>query len=284
MSRLSVILLTFNEEKNIDTCLDSLQALTGIPVFVVDSGSTDRTLEILASRKVAIALHPFENYAQQRNWAQENAPFQTEWVLHLDAGERLTPEMANWLISDFDPNTAANGFMFSRRTFFMNRWMRHGGHYPNFHLRLFRRAMGHCEAKAYDQHFVCAGEIEKAAARIDFIDHVAHNLSEFTAAHSRWALAEAKERVAAAGQTGEVTARFGGNAIERRRWLKTRVFDRSPLFLRAFLYFFYRYFIRLGFLDGMPGLIFHFLQACWFRFLVDAMYYEIRQQEQQQKP
>lgn len=283
MPRLSVILLTFNEEKNIEACLDSLQALAGVPIFVVDSGSTDRTLEVLAARNVVVAKHAFENYAQQRNWAQENAPFQTEWVLHIDAGERLTPELAQWLNHNFDPDTTANGFMFSRRTFFMHRWIRFGGHYPNFHLRLFRHASGHCEAKAYDQHFVCEGQVEKVPAGIDFMDHVAHNLSEFTSGHCRWALAEALERATATGPEGEVSARIDGTAIERRRWWKTHLFDRSPLFLRAFLYFFYRYFIRLGFLDGVPGLIFHFLQACWFRFLVDAMEYEIRQQKQASK-
>jgi len=278
MAKLSIILLTFNEEQNIGACLDSLLDVDA-PVFVVDSFSSDRTLEILAARQVKYRQHVFENYAQQRNWAQHNTPFDTEWVLHLDAGERLTPEFANWLKNDFDPDTPENGFLFSRRTYFMNRWIRYGGHYPNFHLRLFRRAKGWCEAKAYDQHFVCEGAVHQIPAGIDFIDHVAHSLSEFTASHNGWALAEAQERAAAFGITGEVRARFMGTAIERRRWMKTRLFDRSPLFLRAFLYFFYRYIIRLGFLDGVPGLVFHFLQACWFRFLVDAMLYEIRMQK-----
>lgn len=282
MHRLSVIVLTYNEEKNIEACLDSLQAMAGVPVFVVDSYSTDRTLALLESRKVTVIQHDFDNYAQQRNWAQASTPFDTEWVLHLDAGERLTPEMANWITYNFDPDTRANGFMFSRRTFFMNRWIRHGGHYPSFHLRLFRRTKGHCEAKVYDQHFVCDGKVEKVPAGIDLIDQVAHSLGEFTASHTRWAQAEAYERAMNSAPESEVIARINGTDIERRRWLKTRFFDRSPLFLRAFLYFFYRYFIRLGFLDGVPGLIFHFLQACWFRFLVDAMYYEIK--HQQQKP
>ncbi|MCB9316619.1 MAG: glycosyltransferase family 2 protein [Lewinellaceae bacterium] len=282
MPRLSVIVLTFNEEKNIEACLDSLKALASVPVFVVDSYSTDQTMALLNSRAVTVAQRAFENYAQQRNWAQANVPFDTEWVLHLDAGERLTLEMANWINNSFDSDSKANGFMFSRRTYFMNRWIRYGGHYPNFHLRLFRRAKGHCEAKAYDQHFVCEGKVEKVPAGIDLMDQVANNLREFTASHTRWALAEAQERAMNSGSEGEVLARLNGTAIERRRWLKTRLFDRSPLFMRAFFYFFYRYFIRLGFLDGRPGLIFHFLQACWFRFLVDAMYYEM--QSQQQKP
>lgn len=278
MLPLSIIILTYNEESNILACLDSLQGLNA-GIFVVDSFSTDQTTAILKKRSIAFVQHPFRNYALQRNWAQENCPFEAEWVLHLDAGERATPELVQWLNTQFDPNGLSDGFMFSRRTVFMNRWIRHGGHYPNYHLRLFRRTKGSCEHKAYDQHFVCAGRVQQAPPKTDIIDHVANNLSGFTASHTRWAILEALERVRAQGQAGEVTPRLGGTPIERQRWLKTRVFDKTPLFLRAFLYFLYRYVLRLGMLDGAPGVVFHFLQGCWFRFLVDAMTLEIRRKQ-----
>ncbi|MCC6459115.1 MAG: glycosyltransferase family 2 protein [Saprospiraceae bacterium] len=270
-----ILLLTYNEEKNIEACLDSVAAL-GAPVFVVDSFSTDRTTDILRERGVAFVQHPFEHYAAQRNWAQANCPFPEPWVLHLDAGERATPELVRWIENEFDPEAAPNGYLFSRRTIFMDRWIRHGGHYPSYHLRLFRRKHGHCEAKAYDQHFVCTGRLETATKGADILDQVAENLVRFSTGHLRWALIEAVERLSRQQPAGEVEPRFWGSPIERRRWLKSVVFDRTPLFLRAFLYFLYRYFLRLGFLDGAPGLAFHFLQGCWFRFLVDSAMLEIR--------
>jgi hypothetical protein len=220
--------------------------------------------------------HAFENYAKQRNWAQANLPLETEWALHLDAGERCTPELAAWLTTNFDPAAPYDGYMFSRRTIFFGQWIRRGGHYPNYHLRLFRRHKGRCEAKAYDQHFVCEGPVKQLPHGIDIIDTVCDNLLDFTLSHARWARLEAMEAVSQTPEQGEVKARFFGTPIERRRWLKTRLFQRAPLFLRAFGYFFYRYILRGGFRDGTMGLVFHFLQGLWFRFLVDANIAELR--------
>jgi len=271
---LTVIILTFNEQDRIAPCLDSLAGVDA-PVFVVDSFSTDATLDILRGRGLAFVQHEFADYAAQRNWAQDNNPFATDWVLHLDADERLTPELAAWLREEFPRAAqAADGFMFSRRTVFLGRWIKHGGHYPAFHLRLYKAAAGHCERKAYDQHFVVDGRAQ-AVAGADIIDTVAASLGQFIASHNRWAGFEAAE-IAAGGGQGEVQGRLAGSPIERRRWLKTHVFSASPLFLRSFLYFFYRYVLRLGFLDGAEGLVFHVLQGFWFRFLVDAKILEMR--------
>jgi len=265
----TVIILTFNEQERIVPCLDSLAGIDA-PVFVVDSFSTDATLDILRARGVDFVQHAFDDYAAQRNWAQQNNPHATEWVLHLDADERLTPALAAWLRDEFPQAAAssARGFMFSRRTVFLGRWIKHGGHYPSFHLRLYQARAGHCERKAYDQHFVVDGPV-RVVAGADIIDTVAASLSQFTASHNRWASVEAAESVAGGGR-GEVQARLAGSPIERRRWFKDKVFAATPLFLRSVLYFFYRYVLRLGFLDGAEGLVFHVLQGFWFRFLVDA--------------
>lgn len=271
----SIIILTHNEEKNLPALLESLGDLA-VPVWVVDSYSTDGTLKMLEDRGIPFVQHPFENYSKQRNWAQENLPLETEWVLHLDAGERCTPEMVRWLQTGFAPNADCDGYMFSRRTLFFGHWIRRGGHYPNYHLRLYRRQRGRCEDKAYDQHFVCDGPSRRLPAGIDIIDTVCDSLLDFTQSHARWALFEAIETVAQARDTGEVKPRFWGTPIERRRWLKIRLFQRSPLFLRAFGYFFYRYLLRGGFRDGSMGLIFHVLQGFWFRFLIDANIAELR--------
>src|SRR5579872_3565457 len=152
-SLVSVVILTFNEEVNLPDCLASLAELR-CQVFIVDSGSNDKTLDIIRAHGLTAVHHVFENYAAQRNWAMQHLPIQTEWVLHLDADERLTPPLVseiNQVLSE--PSPATNGFLFRKRTIFLGRWMKHGGHYPSFHLRLFRTKSGCCEDRLYDQHF-----------------------------------------------------------------------------------------------------------------------------------
>lgn len=278
MSKLTIVILTFNEEANIGACLDSLAGVQA-PIFVVDSYSTDSTLAILDERGIPYVQHEFKNYAAQRNWSQTNLPQPTEWVLHLDAGEKLTPAMGVWLNESFNPeDTNVDGYMFARRAIFLGRWIKYGGYHPIYHLRLYRAHKGHCENKVYDQHFVVDGPTARAAKGADLEDGVMSSLRDFTVSHARWAVFEAVESILAEKDTGEVEARLFGNPIERKRWLKSRVFQRAPLFTRSFLYLFHRYFIKLGFLDGKEGLIFHFLQGFWFRFLVDSTIYEIKQE------
>ena len=274
-SNLTIIILTFNEARNIKACLDSVHGIAE-HVLVVDSGSTDGTLDLLSACNVRVLSHPFDNYSKQRNWAQENNPFQTEWVFHLDAGERVSNELREWLQNTFNSESDYDGFMFCRRMMFMGKWIKHGGLYPTYHTRLFRSCKGKCEAKAYDQHFVVDGKVCVVDKTVHIVDYVAKDLKSFIAGHTRWAVIEATELLLLAGHSGNVEARLQGNPIEQRRWLKNNVFQKTPLFLRSFLYFNYRYFFRLGFLDGRVGLICHLLQGFGFRFLIDSMIYEIK--------
>jgi glycosyltransferase involved in cell wall biosynthesis len=273
---ISVIVLTFNEEPNIEACLQSVYSCVG-EVFVVDSGSTDCTLEIARRYTDKIVEHPFENYARQRNWAQTNLPLSYEWILHLDADERISPELAQSLRAFFSSTAPeqVDGLLVTRRTVFMGRAIMHGGHYPTYHLRIFRHQKGHCEDRLYDQHFLVHGPTRRIDG--DLIDTITSDLSIWLARHARWATLEAQEYLATEAKTQgqQVAARLGGTPIERRRWLRMS-YGRAPLFLRAFGYFFYRYILRLGFLDGTEGLIFHFLQGCWYRFYIDAKIYEMR--------
>jgi glycosyltransferase involved in cell wall biosynthesis len=274
----SVIVLTHDEEKNIEACLQSVISWAG-EVFVVDSGSTDRTVEIAQRFTTKIVVHPFENYSRQRNWAQDNLPLAFDWVFHVDADERVAPELARSLgalFHDGDP-VGVDGLLMSRRTVFLGRPILHGGHYPAYHLRLFRRTLGRCEDRLYDQHFLVQGATRQITG--DLVDVITSDLTVWLIRHANWGAAEAEE-TARNGETsaGGVYARPTGTPIERRRWLKKSVYGRAPLLLRAFGYFVYRYVFRLGFLDGKEGLIFHFLQGCCFRFYVDAKIYEARQQ------
>jgi glycosyltransferase involved in cell wall biosynthesis len=273
----SVMVLTMNEEKNIEECLQSVCDWAG-EILVVDSGSTDRTLEIVRRYTPHVFSHPFENYSRQRNWALENLPIQNEWVFQIDADERVTPELAQSVKALFagDQLNRADGYLVSRRTVFMGRPIWHGGHYPAYHLRLFLKTKGRCEERLADQHFVLNGATAKLSG--DLIDVIMSDLMTWQLRHVRWAADEAHEQMTNSQEKDslQVKASWNGTPIERRRWLRRSVYEKLPLFLRAFIYFFYRYFLRLGFLDGVEGLIFHFLHGCWYLFFVDARLYEAR--------
>lgn len=274
---LTVIIITFQEEANIKACVESVRGVTE-NIFVVDSYSSDGTQKILNELGVRFLEHGFTTYADKRNWSQTNNPFKTKWVMHLDADERLTPELSKWLLTEFsDQKERYDAFLFSRKTIFLNRWIKYGGQYPNFHMRLFKANIGYCEEKAYDQHFVANSNRVSSVPGADIVNTVASTIDDLILSHNGWASREASEIISSKSQSvGEVKPKILGNAIERRRWLKTNIFHKMPLFLRSFIYFGYRYFLRAGFLDGKEGLIFFVLQTFWFRFLVDAKVFETK--------
>ena len=270
----TAIVLTFNEEKNIKDCLKSIKDLCD-EIYVVDSGSKDKTIDIAKEYTDKIISHPFENYSRQRNWALENLPIKNEWILNLDADHRVTSELKDELTAIFNNGIPAdiNGFLISRRTIFMGKWIKHGGHYPTYHANFFRKGFGKCEEKLYDQHFLVKGNLMKLKG--DIIDIITDSLTNFTLRHNNWSTLEAVYQLTSKKNTKVVIANFSGHAIQRRRALKS-FYEKFPLFIRPFLYFVQRYILRLGFLDGKEGMIFHFLQGFWFRFLIDAKVFEIK--------
>jgi len=271
-SRLAVIILTQNEEAMLPRCLESVKGLGG-QVFVVDSGSMDRTTQIAEGAGATVVPHPFENYSVQRNWAQANLPITSEWILHLDAGDRLTRELATEIRDVLEsPPEGVEGFLIRRLIVFMGRWIRYGGQYPTYHLRLYRRGKGLCEERLYDQHFVVDGLT--AQLQNDFIDETMSDLKTWVLRHVRWAEMEREELMRGGRRPGCVRGRFLGTPIERRRWLRDRVYYRAPLFARTFAYWGFRYFAQVGFLDGIEGLVYHVLQGFWYRFYVDALLHE----------
>jgi hypothetical protein len=137
-----------------------------------------------------------------------------------------------------------------------------------------RRDRGSCEERLYDQHFLVNGPVGRL--QHDYIDVISSDIGTWTLRHTRWADLEAREILSGQHHGPRVRPTLFGTPIERRRWLREGLYVRSPLFARAFLYWFYRYIIRLGFLDGKQGFIFHFLQGLWFRLLVDIKLDELR--------
>lgn len=264
----TVIILTFNSAGSIRNTLQSIRSITD-DIRVVDSGSTDATLEIVKEFGATVYHRPFVNYGEQRNWAIANIGATHSWQLHLDADERLSDALRNEIASMQESEIVADGFFVRRYLMFMGRFLRHNLA-PTWHMRLFRSGMGHCETREYDQHFYCTGTT--SSLKGEMIDDIRMSLSEWTSRHNRWSDAEVKE-LRSPESVGRVGPRLTGNAIERKRSLR-RAYDSSPRFIRAFALFLYRYIVRSGWRDGKEGLIFCVLQTLWFRFLIDAKLYE----------
>lgn len=268
---LSVVVLTFNEERNLDACLRSVVDLTS-DIFVVDSGSTDRTAAIAKEHGAQIVTHAFESHARQWQWALSTLPLKSAWVLALDADQSLTPELRTAIARQIplwsSAGTPVGGYL-NRRQVFRGRWIRHGGYYPKYLLKLFRRdAVVLDTDDLVDHHF----HVKGATAILDG-DLIEDNRNEDAIAvwigkHNRYAVQQAREETARNADPDPRPTRAFGAPDERTRFRK-RIWYRMPLYLRPFGYFIYRYFFRLGFLDGKEGFVFHFMQAFWYRLLVD---------------
>jgi len=267
---LSVFVMTYNEERNLAACLESL-APWADEIFVVDSLSTDRTAEIAASYGAKVVPHAFEGHSRQRNWALEHLPFRNPWVLALDADHRVTAELRDELIEKLPamPEDIC-GLYVKRRVIFRGRWIRFGGYYPKWMLKVFRRGKARCDDDEFDYRFYIDGK----TARLQH-DILEDNLNEYDigfwiAKHNKFASEQAAEELKRRAEHFALTVkpRLWGSPDQRVLWLKMRYYQ-APRYLRPFVYFFYRYFWKLGILDGKQGFIFHFLQAFWFRLLVD---------------
>jgi glycosyltransferase involved in cell wall biosynthesis len=270
----SVIILAFNSVDTLGATLAQAQEISD-DIHVVDSFSTDETVALSQLHGAQVVQHAFENYGAQRNWAIEHVESRYPWQLHLDADERLTPELIA-SIRSLPESPAHSGFFIARLVQFLGRQLRHGGMSPTWHLRLFRKGAGRCEERKYDQHFYLT---EGTSGQVQgyMIDDIRMPLSDWTARHNRWSDAEVQEQTAAR-EGVRIRPRFWGNPVERKRFLRG-LYNDAPLFVRPVALFFYRYFLRLGFLDGREGFIFWTLQTFWFRFLIDAKLFEQRKRK-----
>lgn len=273
---ISVLILTYNEEQHIERCIQSLQ-LFAKEIFIVDSYSTDRTVEIAESLGVKVYQNKWVNYAIQFQWGLDNCPLETEWVMRMDADEYVLPELANEIINNLvNISTDVSGIYVKRRVLFMKQWIKHGSYYPIWLLRIWRHKNGYIEQRWMDEHIKLKTG-DTVQFEHDLVDENLNNLTWWTTKQNHYTIREAADTLNTIYNYinyDSVEAKFFGTQEERKRWLKL-LYVRLPLFLRPALYFHWRYFIKYGFLDGKKGLIWHFLQAFWYRFLVDAKIYEI---------
>lgn len=280
---LSIVMITYNEERNLPACLASLRGLDA-PLLVVDTGSTDSTLDLLRAAGAHVATHPFETPAKQYAWGLENLPIRTPWVLALDADHRLTPGLRDEIRALFrqhpDGRLPSEGYYCGRRYILRGRWLRHGDLYPKYVIRLFRRDKVFVDpAELVDQHFYVRGPtgfLENDLVEDNFRDG---DPAHWEAKNRHRAPLEAREEFLRQRMphTGGPMPRLLGSPYERLIWQKM-VWRKLPRYVRPVLYFAYRYVFRRGFLDGREGLMFHYLQALKLRLLVDRSLGQLRRE------
>lgn len=281
MTDLTVVILTKNEERNLRKCVESFCGVAKRFV-IVDSFSTDGTETLCKElnaelQKIGSVLdfyqHKWVSYADQLNWGLQNTGIDTEWSMRMDADEEIMEDLAAE-IDERLPKVKApvNGIILRRRVYFMGRWIKHGGRYPELLLRIFRTGKASCEMKIMDEHMILS-EGTTVEFKHDLIDNNQKDLEWWTAKHNWYSNREVLDHQMtlenAMDESLEQDGTSSGQA-KMKRVVKNSGYYRLPKFFRAHLYFIYRYYIKLGFLDGPEGKIFHFLQAYWYRFLVDA--------------
>ena len=276
--QITTIILTFNEELHIERAIKSAQKVSN-EIFIVDSYSNDETLNICKKYDVEVFQNKFINQAKQFNWALKKLPIKNTWILKLDADEyfeeKLIDEIKNKLPSV--PKEVV-GISFNRKHIFMGKWIRFGGRYPLTLLRIWKNGHGEVEDRWMDEHVIVKnGSIIKFNNNL--VDKNLNNLNFFINKHNKYATREAVSILIKKYNLNNSLDNFNikntAKQVVIKRFLKEFIYNKITFTLSSLFYFLYRYFFLLGFLDGKKGLIYHFLQGYWYRFIVGAKVFEL---------
>lgn len=280
---ISVLIPAKNEEDNLSPCLESLNQAD--EVFVVDSQSSDRSIAIAESYGANVVQFDFNGrWPKKKNWALENLPFRNEWVLIVDCDERIPPELwAEIATAIQDPNY--NGYYLNRRVFFLNKWIQHGGRYPDWNLRLFKHQQGRYENLSTEEvpntgdnevheHVILSGKV--GYLKNDMLHEDFRDIYHWLERHNRYSNWEARvylNLLTGKDQSHTIGANFFGDAVQRKRFLKI-VWVYLPF--KPTLRFLLVYIFQLGFLDGRAGYIYARLMS-QYEYQIGIKLYELRQ-------
>jgi len=275
---ITVIILTHNEEIHIERCISSLLPIVE-NVFVVDSFSTDKTVDIAKSLGAVVVQRKWINYADQFQWGLDNCENKTEWIMRMDSDEYLEPDLQFEIERRLSlVDSYIDGIYLNRKHIFFGKWIRHGGRFPLTLLRIWRTGKGRIEQRWMDEHIILSKGAKTLCFRENIVDDNLKGITFFVNKHNSYATREAVdilnykyglyERDDGIKENDKIQAKY-------KRILKANVYSKLPIGLRAILYFLLRYFFQLGFLDGWKGFVYHFMQGLWYRLLVDVKVYEI---------
>jgi glycosyltransferase involved in cell wall biosynthesis len=259
---IAILIPTKNEEVNLPFALASV-ADWAAQVFVLDSGSTDRTEQIANQLGAQFVYHPWEGYARQKNWGLDNLPITTPWVFILDADEVITPQLRDELIRIATANTAPeDGFYINRYLIFLDKRLNHSGYYPSWNIRFFRHRKARYEERKVHEHMIVSGRVGYLH-KGEMEHHDRRGLEHFIAKHNHYSTLEAEEvfRIQQDLATGTISFGFWSGPVERRRWIKHKIWHRLPA--RWLIRFLSMYILQLGFLDGRSGFHLAFLLSVY---------------------
>jgi glycosyltransferase involved in cell wall biosynthesis len=269
VTRVQIMIPTLNEADHIAETVANARELGD--VFVLDSLSTDGTQQIARDAGAVVVERRFTNYADQKNWGIDNLPFTGDWVFILDADERITPELRIEIGEKTGKQRRTDGYYINRVVIFMGKPIRHGGLYPSWNLRLFRRGKARYEERSVHEHMVCTGPTEFMRAEMLHIRR--ESVSRFLDKHIHYADLESDEwikRRLGESRMGAPTSLFN-DVLAVRQWVRRHVWPRLPG--RPLWRFVYMFFFRFGFMDGLPGWQLARLMAC-YEYMIGLLYKE----------
>lgn len=271
MNDITAIILTKNEEVNIEKCINSIKKITS-EIYVIDSGSIDKTVQIAIKNGARVMEHEFISHGNQFNWALDNIDIKTKWIIRVDADEVITQDLSEEIITQckLHSNDNVNAFQMKFKLYFLGRFLMHGGVYPFCKVNIFKYNIGRYNEKDMcDDVILNHGIINKL--KNDALHYDNKDVFSLIAKHNWYATMETKNYF----DSIENNVIFSSdNDAKKRKFLKNSLYYKLPIFLRAKLYFIYRYYIKLGFLDGKSGKIYAFIQAYFYRYAVDSMIIE----------
>lgn len=264
-----IFIPTYNEAAHITQTVTNALALGS--VYVLDSLSTDGTQEMARRAGATVVEHPFENYSRQKNWGLDHLPFKGKWVFILDADERITPALRDEVLRIAADPGAASGYFVNRVVIFMGREIRHGGLYPSWNLRFFRRGECRYEDRPVHEHMICRGPTGFLSHEMLHIRR--ETISEYISKHIRYADMESEEWLnvrLGKGRAAKAKSLFP-SLKGYRQWLRREAWPRTPM--RPLVRFLYMYILRLGILDMRPGFHLALLMAS-YEYMIGLLYYD----------
>ena len=279
MADITAIIMTKNEEVNIKNCIASIKPIVK-RIIVVDSGSTDDTVIAAKSLGAEIIVNEMVPFVQSKQflYAMEHADIRTKWVFRIDADEELTKDSAKEIeeLCNENMDTDVNGIVLRFEVNFLGQPIRHGGVYPLRKLLVFKYGKGNIEDRYMDEHCIIY-EGRSVEVKSDSLHHDYKGLGNWIDKHNNYSDREMRDyfnSLKSSENTGLKNVHGLDAKAKFKRFLRWKVYYKFPAGFRAWAYYFYRYYVRFGFLDGKAGKIFCFMQAYWYRFLVDAKIYE----------
>lgn len=255
----TVIILTRDEEANIADCIATCTSWSD-DVHVLDSGSTDRTCQIARSLGAQVHINAFTSFGQQRNWAIDHIAHKYDWVFHLDADERFTPQLVREIRDVLSRNPKYAGYYVPYKMMFMGRWLKRAGQYPVYQMRFFHRGRMRFRDYGHGQRELTTGRIGRL--RQPYLHfNFSKGIADWLEKHNRYSTLEARQiYLREHAEPGRQPSIFG-DAVERRRYFKAKIYPKIPgKYLWRFLWM---YVWKRGFLDGFPGLYYCLLNSTY---------------------